>query len=78
MSGEISVSDKIDRAFVFKLATRGKVRVLSHQVTIQGTSVDLTGIEIPAGCSIDWLGVAKTGEASVTFNFLGMGEVQQS
>lgn len=72
MTGEISVSEKIDRAFVFKLATRGRVKVLSHQVTVQGSSVDLTGIAIPAGCSIDWLGITKTGEASITFSFLGL------
>lgn len=77
MSNKISVSDKIDRAFVFDLATRGSVRVLSHQVTVEGDSVDLSGIQIPAGVSIDWIGAYPTKDewhprARITFNFAGL------
>jgi hypothetical protein len=77
MSGEISISDKVDRDFVFQLATRGYVRVLSLQVVIEGESVDLTGIKIPDGVSIDWIGARATKDefrprASVTFNFDGV------
>lgn len=64
MSG-VSISDKINKDFVFELATRGKIKVLSHQVTIEGDSVDLTGITIPAGVAIDFI------SGHVTFSFRG-------
>ena len=73
---DFQVSDRIDRAFVFELAKRGKVRVLSHQVSIEGESVDLKGIKIPDGVTIDWFGAMPNKDewhpvARITFNFLG-------
>ena len=74
---EIGVSDKIDRAFVFELAKRGNVRVLSQQVvleTVDGRSVDLSGLILPAGVTIDWFSARPTKDewhpiASITFRF---------
>lgn len=77
MSEEISISEKVDREFVFQLATRGYVKVLSLQVIVEGESVDLTGIKIPVGVSIDYVGAYATRNdhqprARVTFNFDGV------
>lgn len=63
MSGEISISEKVDREFVFQLATRGYVKVLSLQVVVEGESVDLTGIKIPVGVSIDYISAYATSQA---------------
>lgn len=74
---EISVSDKIDREFVFELAKHGFVRVLLQQVifeTVEGQGSDLSGIAIPSGVTIDWFGARPTKNewhpvASITFHF---------
>lgn len=75
--GEIAISDKIDRAFVFELAKCGNVRVLTQQVvleTVDGNGVDLSGLVLPPGISIDWISARPTRDewrpiASITFRF---------
>lgn len=79
---DVQVSDKIDRAFVFELAKRGSVRVLSNQVCVEGESVDLSGVAIPQGVTIDWIGAHPTKDewnpvAKVTFSFVGVTTTQE-
>ena len=72
--GKHEVSSKIDRDFVFELCKRGKVGVLSTQVTICGESISLAGLKIPSGVEIEWVGALATRnddrpECHITFNF---------
>jgi len=71
---DIHYSEKIDYAFVVELAKRGNVHLCSSQVTVEGKSVDLSGVKIPEGVTIDWMGAIPTKSeydpvAKVTFRF---------
>jgi hypothetical protein len=71
---DVSYSPNIDTNFVLELAKRGKVHLLSHQVTIEGHSIDLEGVLIPRGVTIDFIGARCSASPSspvgmVTFRF---------
>lgn len=71
---DVSYSDKIDRDFVFELTKIGKVHLCSSQVTVEGTSLDMKRVQIPAGVTIDWIGGTPSGHgtqpaAMITFRF---------
>ena len=52
-------SDAIDKEFVFELAKRGNVHVLSHQVTVESMSgIKFEGLQIPANCELEWAGAS--------------------
>jgi hypothetical protein len=54
--GDLTVEDYVDKNFVLHLATLGKVKLASHQVTVEAERLDFSKLTLPANCAIQWIG----------------------